>query len=721
MNLTRPLLIALLLALLPIRPQSALAQAPSGLQVLGTVATPGQESLGLEIYFVAVDGVGRPIARPDLESASVQVIGGAQFPATVGDPNSEINIVMLMDTSGSMGGVIDSVREAALSSLEAMPPNARVSVVAFNDEMRTLTDFTNDLEGVAAAIERVDVQPRGTCLYDSVWNAIDRLDQVAQQPQDRRAIILFTDGRDQSAANTAEPCSIHTYRDMVNKALRSPATQLHTIGLCDVTCRNLNAAELQEMAAASSGFAALGDETNLSSMFREIMDGLNSQLAARTAVFARQGENQGVLTLRSRDGLEVSSAPFVFQSDRDYTAPPAAPEITIPGLSYNADDNSYQLALSVANPEQIALILLSLEETDGGKTIFGNEERNLQGRDNLQTDFSAAGLTPGENYTLFVRAVDHDGNMIQREEGDGFSQNPDKTILASKEFKHEPPEVSGAEFQIQSVNPDFDSDTLLVDLALPETVPSRLIYQGFIVDADTGSKIQEIPQALLQSRQIAVPMEAAIAGLEAPKELRLVLVLETTGEAPQQTSREFDFKAVPPKPPSIFARAAAALQKNPIFLLLIVGFIALFIGLRAMQSRRAALQVAESRRPPVNQTGALQPIPPPQPRPATDRPRLRLRVLHTPGSQTGKEVVVDSFPYVIGRKEGNLVLPDDNRISRRHLSIVRQNNTFLLQDLQSTNHTYINGRQLQPGESVPLTGATKVRLGPDTEIQIEPA
>ncbi|MCB0253065.1 MAG: VWA domain-containing protein [Anaerolineae bacterium] len=720
MRLARFLLIAAIIALLwPMRTEPVLAQAPVGIQILGTVTTPGQESLGLDVYFVAVDSAGKPIKRPDINSASIQVIGGSQAPATVGDPNSDINIVMLMDTSGSMTNVIDSVREAALSSLESMPPNARVSVVSFNERATTMTDFTNDLQGVADAIGRVRVEQAGTCLYDSVWNAIDQLAQVTQRPQDRRAIILFTDGRDQRSAASNDPCSIHTYRDMVNKALSSPTTPLHTIGLCSGSCGNLNVDEMQEMAQITGGFSALGDETNLSTMFREIMEGLNSQQAARANVYARQGENQGVLTLLSRDGVEVSSAPFVFVSDRDYTAPPPAPDVRVPGLTYDPEANTYRLALAIANSQQVGQLVLSLEETDGGKTVF-SEELNPQGRETLETDFSAASLTPGENYTVFIRAVDPDGFMIERPDTGGFNDN-DRTILTSKEFTHEPPVVNGVPFGIRSVNPDFTTKSLMVTLDLPETLPSRLIYQGFILDADTGSEIQTIPQALLESRQVAVSMAPVIADLEAPKELRLALTLETTGDEPQQTSQEFDFKIVPPKKPSIFVRAADALQQNPIFVVLIIAFVALFFGFRYMQSRRVASQMAEIRRPPVNKTSTIQPVMPQQvPGGGTPRPRLRLRILRTTGGEAGREMIVESFPFVIGRKEGNLVLAEDTRMSRKHASIVARNGQLVIEDLKSTNHTYVNGRQLQPGESALLTGVTTIRFGPDTEIQVEP-
>ena len=99
---------------------------------------PGAESLGLDVYFVMTDAQGQPILEPNLEGATIEVLGGASapVPASVGDPQSDIYVVLLLDTSGSMQNEIGKVREAALSALKSLPDNARVSVIAFDDRPR---------------------------------------------------------------------------------------------------------------------------------------------------------------------------------------------------------------------------------------------------------------------------------------------------------------------------------------------------------------------------------------------------------------------------------------------------------------------------------------------------------------------------------------------------------------------------------------------------------
>jgi len=55
---------------------------------------------------------------------------------------------------------------------------------------------------------------------------------------------------------------------------------------------------------------------------------------------------------------------------------------------------------------------------------------------------------------------------------------------------------------------------------------------------------------------------------------------------------------------------------------------------------------------------------------------------------------------VLGREEGDLIFPDDEFMSRQHLSLAQQGTTVLLQDLSSSNGTFVQIRdqyELAPG------------------------
>jgi len=75
------------------------------------------------------------------------------------------------------------------------------------------------------------------------------------------------------------------------------------------------------------------------------------------------------------------------------------------------------------------------------------------------------------------------------------------------------------------------------------------------------------------------------------------------------------------------------------------------------------------------------------------RPPMGLLHVFDDGEDTGEVVRVRASSFVIGRVEGDLVIPHDGGISGRHAEIVRrvENGTtaWLLRDLNSTNGTFV--------------------------------
>ena len=529
-------------------------------RVLGVVSQPGAEWLGLDVYFVGTDAQGRPILQPNLGEATIQVNSGASAPvaASVGVPQSDIYVTVLLDISGSMQNVIGKVREAALSASMNLPENAKVSVITFDDRLRSITDFTDDLSEVQNRIQRVQAKPGGaTCLFDAVWDAIDRLDLVVMRPQDRRALILFTDGQDQMSADSSDPCSIHTFNDVVQKAQQQPATPIHTIGLCGANCSNINSKELREMADSTLGFSAIGGQTELSAMFQTIMDGLNAQLMARAAVSPQQGLGEALLAIKSRNKDAFVSTMFNFLSDKNYNAPlPPAP-VRIMELLYQTQDNTYLLTMSVGNPQSVDRLLLNVEELDGGKIVFNNVVINLEGREVLQVDFAGEMLKDGQNYRITIQAVDSSDVYLEGPSQDPFCSRDDKTILGCKEFTHEAPLVPGCEFVIRAFSPDYARKVFVFDLAMPAFCDD-VFYQGVIVEAESGRKVQEIPRGTFFANQgtnaLEIPMPPELLALkknQLPPEYSMTLELET--KEGKRTSQTFAFTPSPPPTRRLFS------------------------------------------------------------------------------------------------------------------------------------------------------------------------
>jgi len=106
-----------------------------------------------------------------------------------------LHVVLLIDYSESMLEELPVVKAAAKQFARALlRPQDRIAVAGFNQQTFWLTGYTNDWNGVAAAVDRV--KPVGeTHLYDSV---IEMLYEIQKTPG-RHALVVLTDGVDQGS------------------------------------------------------------------------------------------------------------------------------------------------------------------------------------------------------------------------------------------------------------------------------------------------------------------------------------------------------------------------------------------------------------------------------------------------------------------------------------------------------------------------------------------
>ncbi|HEX8127880.1 MAG TPA: VWA domain-containing protein [Pyrinomonadaceae bacterium] len=112
--------------------------------------------------------------------------------ATVEKP---FTVALVIDTSGSTRYRLTEIQDAAISFVNQLRAEDRVLVVSFDDEVRVLSEATNDRARLRDAIRRVR-HGEGTKLYDAVDFVIN---QRFNRIDGRKAILLFTDGVDTSS------------------------------------------------------------------------------------------------------------------------------------------------------------------------------------------------------------------------------------------------------------------------------------------------------------------------------------------------------------------------------------------------------------------------------------------------------------------------------------------------------------------------------------------
>ncbi len=77
-----------------------------------------------------------------------------------------------------------------------------------------------------------------------------------------------------------------------------------------------------------------------------------------------------------------------------------------------------------------------------------------------------------------------------------------------------------------------------------------------------------------------------------------------------------------------------------------------------------------------------------------------------------KEYTLEDFPVTVGKmKEGVQVVIEDRSISRLHARFRKQGNTIYLQDLDSTNGTYVKEKRLFTGEEIIIKRGDEIQFG----------
>jgi pSer/pThr/pTyr-binding forkhead associated (FHA) protein len=79
------------------------------------------------------------------------------------------------------------------------------------------------------------------------------------------------------------------------------------------------------------------------------------------------------------------------------------------------------------------------------------------------------------------------------------------------------------------------------------------------------------------------------------------------------------------------------------------------------------------------------------------------------GERTGQKIALDRRELTIGRADNSDLVVDDEYASTNHAKLVLINNDWLIQDLNSTNGTYLDGGRVGTPAVVKLN--TPVRVG----------
>jgi Ca-activated chloride channel family protein len=192
---------------------------------------------------------------------------GRPQPITMFAPEGlAIELIVTMDVSGSMDDDMPVMREAVKALLDALRPQDRATVAAFNTSFFVVSARESDQERRRRAVDRLAAWG-GTALYDALVRSADML----QRRTGRKAIIVFTDGDDQSSRTSAQSAE---------RRMETSDAVLYVIGQGHAGRTPTLKNRLERLARVSGGRAFFtNDITELKPVFGEIVEDLANQYA----------------------------------------------------------------------------------------------------------------------------------------------------------------------------------------------------------------------------------------------------------------------------------------------------------------------------------------------------------------------------------------------------------------------------------------------------------
>ena len=135
----------------------------------------------------------RSIAGLKAEDFEVLESGSAREIVSVDHSTAPFNLVLLLDVSGSVENYVNFIRKAARNFVETVDKNDRVSIIIFNEDVKTLSKFTTDKGKLSESLDTFDAGG-GTAYYDALAYTV--ADTLRPLKGDRTAIVILTDGDD---------------------------------------------------------------------------------------------------------------------------------------------------------------------------------------------------------------------------------------------------------------------------------------------------------------------------------------------------------------------------------------------------------------------------------------------------------------------------------------------------------------------------------------------
>lgn len=193
--------------------------------------------------------------------------------------NPPVFVGVLMDTSPSTAGKLQFSKEAAANFLYTVVQlrKDKAAFMTFDNEINLRQDFTDKLDMLQRAVDKVKKTGSQTALYDAVWQFSD---EKLRGVPGRRVIVVITDGDDTfSRADLRDAIDIAQRTETTIFGISTKAGFLGSVpGVEAGTVKDKGDKLLTQLCEETGGEAFFtGDMISLERSFKKISEELRSQ------------------------------------------------------------------------------------------------------------------------------------------------------------------------------------------------------------------------------------------------------------------------------------------------------------------------------------------------------------------------------------------------------------------------------------------------------------
>jgi VWFA-related protein len=261
----------------------------------------------------------------DLSARDFEVLESGR-PRTITDfhrDTSGVSVALLFDVSGSMEGHLRHAREAAAHLLSWLEARDEAAIFTFDTRLDEVKPFTMGLKSLPGSMNSV-VPFGATSLHDAIAQTASR---AGGREGRRRAVVVFTDGRDNSSrlqpsevSAIASEIDVPVYIFAIVPSIDNPAAETATMS----SGYSALAGQLLDLATWTGGHAFIASTPGQRSVSaRQIVDELRHQYLIAFESSGQPGWHSLVVRARNRD--------LTVRARSGYIAGQSSPDVGVGG------------------------------------------------------------------------------------------------------------------------------------------------------------------------------------------------------------------------------------------------------------------------------------------------------------------------------------------------------------------------------------------------------